>query len=35
MALNELCTNAVKHAALSNAEGRIEITSVLDEDAKF
>jgi two-component sensor histidine kinase len=34
MALNELCTNAVKHGALSNAEGHVEITSVLDEDAQ-
>jgi two-component sensor histidine kinase len=34
MALNELCTNAVKHGALSNAEGHVEITSVLDEDAE-
>jgi two-component sensor histidine kinase len=34
MALNELCTNAVKHGALSNSEGHIEITSVLDEDAQ-
>lgn len=34
MALNELCTNAVKYGALSNAEGHIEITSVLDEDAQ-
>jgi two-component sensor histidine kinase len=34
MALNELSTNAVKHGALSNAEGHVEITSVLDEDAQ-
>ena len=33
MALNELCTNAVKYGALSNAEGHVEITSMLDEDA--
>jgi two-component sensor histidine kinase len=31
MSLNELCTNAVKHGALSNATGRIEITSVLED----
>jgi len=31
LALNELCTNAVKFGALSNAEGHVEITSVLDE----
>jgi two-component sensor histidine kinase len=34
MALNELCTNAVKYGALSNAQGRVEITSVLDEKAQ-
>jgi two-component sensor histidine kinase len=33
MALNELCTNAVKYGALSSAGGRIEITSALDEEA--
>ena len=32
MALNELCRNAVKYGALSNAEGYVEITSMLDED---
>jgi two-component sensor histidine kinase len=31
LALNELCTNAVKFGALSNARGHVEITSVLDE----
>ena len=31
MSLNELCTNAVKYGALSNATGRIEITSTFDE----
>lgn len=33
--LNELCTNAVKYGALSNATGRIEITSVVDEHAQL
>jgi two-component sensor histidine kinase len=31
MALNELCTNAVKYGALSNANGHIEIVSAIDE----
>ena len=31
LALNELCTNAIKFGALSNATGHVEITSVLDE----
>jgi two-component sensor histidine kinase len=31
MALNELCTNAVKYGALSNDTGHVEITSTLDE----
>jgi two-component sensor histidine kinase len=31
MAVNELCTNAVKYGALSTPSGRIEITAVIDE----
>jgi two-component sensor histidine kinase len=31
MLLNELCTNAVKHGALSGAEGHVEITWTIDE----
>ncbi len=34
LALNELCTNAVKFGALSNASGHVEINSVLDEKAQ-
>ncbi len=34
LALNELCTNAVKYGAFSNAEGHVEITSMLDEKAQ-
>lgn len=33
MSLNELCTNAVKYGALSNATGRIDITSTVDDKA--
>jgi two-component sensor histidine kinase len=33
MSLNELCTNAVKYGALSDAAGRIDITSTIDEKA--
>ena len=35
LALNELCTNAVKYGALSNATGRIDITSTVDEKAQL
>jgi|SRR5438045_1011605 len=31
MSLNELCTNAIKYGALSNATGRIEIKSAVDD----
>ena len=34
MALNELCTNAVKYGALSNPGGRVEIKSILDQEAQ-
>ena len=34
MSLNELCTNAVKYGALSNAAGRIDITSTVDDKAQ-
>src|ERR1051326_4730322 len=35
MMLNELCTNAVKYGALSNASGRIEIAGTPSETAAF
>ena len=35
MSLNELCTNAVKYGALSNAAGRIEITLMVDKKANL
>jgi two-component sensor histidine kinase len=31
MSLNELCTNAVKYGALSNATGRVEIATIADD----
>jgi two-component sensor histidine kinase len=34
MTLNELCTNAVKHGALSVAEGCVRITTKVDKRAK-
>jgi two-component sensor histidine kinase len=34
MVLNELCTNAAKYGALSNASGRIDITATVDEAQK-
>ena len=34
MALNELCTNAVKYGALSSVEGCIKITTKIDKRAK-
>ena len=34
MSLNELCTNATKYGALSNATGYIDITSRVDETAQ-
>ena len=35
LSLNELCTNAVKYGALSNATGRIDITSTVDEETQL
>ena len=34
LALNELCTNAAKFGALSNAEGHVEISSTIDDKAE-
>jgi PAS domain S-box-containing protein len=34
LSLNELCTNAVKYGALSNATGCVDITSTVDEKAQ-
>ena len=34
MALNELCTNAVKYGALSQPTGRVEITATVDDAQK-
>jgi len=35
LSLNELCTNAVKYGALSNATGRIDIISTADEETQL
>lgn len=35
MVLNELCTNAVKYGALSNDDGRVDITATVDETGKL
>ena len=34
MVLNELCTNATKYGALSNTDGRVEISATVDEPRK-
>lgn len=35
MVLNELCTNAVKYGALSNAVGQVKIASTVDSEGKL
>ena len=35
LSLHELCTNAVKYGALSNATGRINITSMVDDESQL
>jgi PAS domain S-box-containing protein len=35
LSINELCTNAVKYGALSNATGRIDIASSIDENTQL
>lgn len=34
MTINELCTNAVKYGALTTPDGRMEITTKIDDDEK-
>jgi PAS domain S-box-containing protein len=35
MSMNELCTNAVKYGALSNATGRIDLTLTVDDETQI